>query len=54
LLANLKAAGYQPEQVDQVYITHLHPDHVGGLMVGDKVAFPNAWCARISTMPTSG
>jgi glyoxylase-like metal-dependent hydrolase (beta-lactamase superfamily II) len=42
LLANLKAAGYQPEQVDQVYITHLHPDHVGGLMVGDKLAFPNA------------
>lgn len=31
LLANLKAAGYQPEQVDEVYITHMHPDHVGGL-----------------------
>ena len=42
LLANLKAAGYQPEQVDEVYITHLHPDHVGGLLAGDKPAFPNA------------
>ena len=42
LVANLKAAGYQPEQVDEVYITHLHPDHVGGLMAGDKPAFPNA------------
>jgi glyoxylase-like metal-dependent hydrolase (beta-lactamase superfamily II) len=42
LLANLKAAGYQPEQVDEVYITHMHPDHVGGLMAGDKLAFPNA------------
>jgi len=42
LLANLKAAGYQPEQVDEVYITHMHPDHVGGLMAGDKMAFPNA------------
>ena len=42
LSANLKAAGYQPDQVDEVYITHLHPDHVGGLMDGDKMAFPNA------------
>jgi glyoxylase-like metal-dependent hydrolase (beta-lactamase superfamily II) len=42
LVANLKAAGYQPEQVDEVYITHMHPDHVGGLMGSDKPVFPNA------------
>jgi len=42
LIANLRASGYQPEQVDEIYITHMHPDHVGGLMSGDKVAFPNA------------
>lgn len=42
LMANLKAAGYQPEQIDEVLITHLHPDHEGGLMAGDKLAFPNA------------
>lgn len=42
LQANLKAAGYQPEQVDAVVITHLHPDHLGGLVAGDKIAFPNA------------
>ncbi len=42
LVSNLKAAGYQPEQVDEVYLTHLHLDHVGGLMAGDKLAFPNA------------
>lgn len=42
LVANLKAAGYQPEQVDEVYITHLHPDHVGGLAADGKVVFPNA------------
>jgi len=42
LLANLKTAGYQPEQVDAVLITHMHPDHVGGLMSGDKLTFPNA------------
>lgn len=30
-LQNLKAAGYQPTQVDTVLITHLHGDHAGGL-----------------------
>ena len=42
LATNLKAAGYQPEQVDEIYITHMHADHVGGLMAGDKLVFPNA------------
>ncbi len=42
LLANLKASGYQPEQVDEVLITHLHPDHVGGLAADGQAAFPNA------------
>ena len=42
LVNSLKASGYQPEQVDEIYITHLHADHVGGLMSGDKMAFPNA------------
>jgi glyoxylase-like metal-dependent hydrolase (beta-lactamase superfamily II) len=42
LVTNLKAAGYQPEQVDEIYITHMHADHVGGLMAGDKLVFPNA------------
>jgi glyoxylase-like metal-dependent hydrolase (beta-lactamase superfamily II) len=42
LLANLKAAGYTPEQVDEVYLTHLHPDHVGGLVRDGAPVFPNA------------
>ena len=42
LVNNLKASGYQPEQVDEVYITHMHADHVGGLMSGDKLAVQNA------------
>lgn len=43
LVANLKASGYQPEQVDEIYITHMHGDHVGGLATPDgKMAFPNA------------
>jgi len=42
LLANLKAAGYRPEQVEEIYITHLGPDHVGGLVQGSERVFPNA------------
>ena len=41
--ANLKAAGYTPDQVDEIYITHFHPDHVGGLANPDGSAvFTNA------------
>lgn len=42
LVANLKASGYAPEQVDEIYITHMHPDHVGGLAADGKPVFPNA------------
>jgi glyoxylase-like metal-dependent hydrolase (beta-lactamase superfamily II) len=40
--AALKTAGYSPDQVDVVVITHFHPDHFGGLMEGDAPAFANA------------
>ncbi|MGZ5178969.1 MAG: MBL fold metallo-hydrolase [Ramlibacter sp.] len=42
LVGSLRAAGYRPEQVDEVYITHMHGDHVGGLMTGAARTFPNA------------
>ena len=42
LLDNLRAAGYQPEQVDEVLLTHLHKDHAGGIVANGKPAFPNA------------
>lgn len=38
----LSAAGYTPDTIDEVLITHLHPDHVGGLTVDGRMAFPNA------------
>ncbi len=31
ILQQLKAAGYAPEQVTRILITHAHSDHVGGL-----------------------
>ena len=42
LVANLRASGYQPEQVDEVYITHMHGDHIGGLAVDGRAVFSNA------------
>jgi len=40
--ARLKDAGYKPEDVDVVVLTHGHPDHIGGLTEGGKPVFPNA------------
>lgn len=43
VLGNLRAAGYDPAEVDDVLLTHAHPDHLCGLLdVQDKVAYPNA------------
>ena len=43
LLASLRAAGVEPEQVTDVLISHAHGDHVGGLVGKDgALAFPNA------------
>ncbi|MDR3086763.1 MAG: MBL fold metallo-hydrolase [Azoarcus sp.] len=46
---NIKAAGYRLEDVDTVLLTHLHSDHVCGLLSGTgTAAFPNAtvWAAK--------
>jgi glyoxylase-like metal-dependent hydrolase (beta-lactamase superfamily II) len=42
LIRNLEASGYKPEQIDEIYLTHLHADHVGGVAPNGKMAFPNA------------
>jgi glyoxylase-like metal-dependent hydrolase (beta-lactamase superfamily II) len=39
----MAAAGYRPEDVDVVLLTHMHPDHFGGAIAPDgSAAFPNA------------
>ncbi len=42
LATALGPAGFSPEQVDVVVLSHLHPDHVGGLMEDGKPLFPRA------------
>lgn len=42
LLAGLEAAGYSADAITVVVLTHMHGDHIGGLMEGGAPAFPNA------------
>lgn len=42
LQGSLAKAGYKPDAIDEILITHSHPDHVGGLVIDGKLAFPNA------------
>ncbi len=39
VVENIKASDYSPEQVDVVLITHLHGDHMGGLVHNAAVQF---------------
>ncbi|WP_454848304.1 MBL fold metallo-hydrolase [Rhizobium binxianense] len=42
LRAGLRAAGYSPDDITVVALTHLHGDHIGGLMEDGAPAFRNA------------
>lgn len=42
LASSLQMSGYQPESVQYVLLTHLHPDHDGGLITDGAATFPNA------------
>ncbi|WP_261394763.1 MBL fold metallo-hydrolase [Phaeobacter italicus] len=41
-LSALAAAGHTPEQVDDILVTHMHPDHIGALLENGAAVFPNA------------
>lgn len=42
LASQLAASGVTPDLIDIVVLTHMHPDHIGGLMEDGSPAFPNA------------
>jgi len=42
IFAGLQNLGVAPESIDAILLTHLHGDHIGGLLREGKVAFPNA------------
>ncbi len=41
-LNTFKQAGYSPDQVDTILVTHMHPDHIGSLISDGRATFPNA------------
>lgn len=46
MLTNLRAAGFKPEEIDLVVLTHAHSDHCWGLVdAAGKPVFPNAQVA---------
>lgn len=42
LMQSLKQANVSPESIDIVALSHMHPDHIGGLMTKGEPTFPNA------------
>lgn len=42
LIDGLRQAGIEPSDVHYLYLTHFHGDHIGGMLKGDSLVFPNA------------
>jgi glyoxylase-like metal-dependent hydrolase (beta-lactamase superfamily II) len=42
LFDNLQTKGVSPSDIDAIMMTHLHGDHIGGLLIEGRKAFPNA------------
>lgn len=42
LIPKLTTLDVKPEELQLIYITHFHPDHIGGLLKDGKVVFQNA------------
>lgn len=39
---NIALSGYETKDIDKIFITHAHPDHVNGLTINGKMIYPNA------------
>ena len=42
IFEQMTAVGITPENVNHVILTHMHGDHIGGILRDNKPAFPNA------------
>lgn len=42
LIARMQALGVSPEDLQYLYLTHYHGDHIGGMLTGGTITFPNA------------
>lgn len=59
LVRRLDSLGVKPGDIDYLFITHFHGDHIGGMLDGDSVVFGNAqvyasqmeYSAWIDSMP---
>jgi glyoxylase-like metal-dependent hydrolase (beta-lactamase superfamily II) len=58
LIEELQSVGVRPEDIDTVFFTHLHPDHVGWNLTqggGDaRATFPQARYGCFRTTPRRG
>lgn len=42
IFSNMESLGVSPEKIDIILITHMHGDHIGGMLKNGEIAFPNA------------
>ena len=65
LPSSLKAIGLEPRDITDILITHIHPDHSGGLVVDGQKIYPNAkvhvdkkeldfWASEANAMNATG